>query len=212
MMVQNIDFGGQFDKAMQDPEYGKGMIKIPEGAEVPKGNVILYTHSFRSLGTGLMNPKKYSEERKIYRSDDGKYRFSLYRNDDGKETTDVYPVSDEKIACLNRIIRNAGLSGCSALPHEYIPSFFSPDNTELPARNIRLDLEKENGEIISIPLSSQDIGMAGGNDLLTAIYELENSCTSETKIGFDKFCSNCGAKRIGNAKYCPECGTAYLIS
>lgn len=170
------------NRILAEEDFGKGLIELPEGTAVPEGKVVYFSTRDQKYGAGIMQGTVvYICNQELSRSDDGRYYYSYYLMNQGKETEERYLVPDETVKAFNRLVRNTGLAGCGALKHNYFPGFLSPYNTVSPVYNIKLDLEDENGKIISIPLSSDDISSNGGNDIIDSVFTLLVSIRSVGK-------------------------------
>ena len=207
-----MDLDAALKCALADCDFGKGDIKLPDGATVIRGKVVSLSIRIDRCGAGMLQGKVvYSEQNRFSRSSNGDYYYDFHCVVDGVETMERHLAPNEYIACLNRIVNNSGMTAWNALPHNLnsSPAFFSPFNTLTPNNNMSLCIEKEDGENMEFQFSSEDAGNAGGGKVLSAIFGIIKACKAEKSIRYDRYCRNCGSKRLDGAKFCADCGTPF---
>ena len=171
------------NEILTDENYGKGLIDLPEGTVVPEGKVVYFSFEDQRGGAGIMQSTiVFMIRRELSRSKDNRFIYSYYLMNEGKETDERFIVPEETMNVINRLVKNTSLAGCNALKHDYIPGLFSPINSESPIYNMKLKLEKADGEIAEILISSFDIKSNGSNDVLESLFTLLDSIRSEDNL------------------------------
>ena len=74
------------------------------------------------------------------------------------------------------------MAGWNKLPHNYMPGFLAPFNTETPKYDMELRLETDNGDITSTLISKYDVHDNKGSDILYAVLQLMEACRTEANL------------------------------
>lgn len=172
-----------FQRAMTEEDFGKGIVTLPADTVIPEGNIIFLCNTNERYGSGIMQSvmNDFVHE-EIRRTDDGTFVLSYQHANSETGTDDLYKVPEEYMACLNRIVRNSGMAGWNKLPHNYLPGFLAPFNTETPKYDMELRLETDTGEITSTLISKYDVHDNKGSDILYAVLQLMEACRTEANL------------------------------